>query len=94
MTPDESSLGRVVALLRECGVPYMLTGSVASGHHGRPRMTQDVDIVIDQKYGVRHDPRVLQVRTQGTAGCQRREQREAAIGCSAKAIGCSLRPMR
>jgi hypothetical protein len=51
VTPDESALGRVVALLHEYGVPYMLTGSVASGHHGRPRMTQDVDIVIDPERG-------------------------------------------
>lgn len=51
MTPEEAALGTVVRLLRELGVPYMVTGSVASGHHGRPRMTQDVDIVIDPGSG-------------------------------------------
>ncbi|MBK7154217.1 MAG: hypothetical protein IPH72_20965 [Sandaracinaceae bacterium] len=33
--------------LDRAGVPYMLAGSFASTLHGRPRSTQDVDIVID-----------------------------------------------
>jgi hypothetical protein len=33
--------------LDQAGVPYMLAGSFASTLHGRPRSTQDVDIVID-----------------------------------------------
>jgi hypothetical protein len=49
VTPDESALARVVSTLRECGVQHMVTGSVASGHHGRPRMTYDVDVVIDHE---------------------------------------------
>ena len=28
-------------------IPYMVTGSVASSYHGRPRATHDADIVID-----------------------------------------------
>lgn len=47
MTPEEAALGEVVRLLEALGVPYMVTGSVASSHHGRPRMTQDVDVVAD-----------------------------------------------
>ena len=47
MTPEEDVLGRVVARLDASGIPYMVTGSVASSHHGRPRTTHDVDIVID-----------------------------------------------
>ena len=33
--------------LAEAGIPYMVTGSVASSFHGTPRATRDVDIVID-----------------------------------------------
>lgn len=47
MTPEEEALTRVVRLLETLAVPYMVTGSVASSHHGRPRTTHDVDIVID-----------------------------------------------
>jgi hypothetical protein len=47
VTPDEAVTALVVRLLEECGVPYMVAGSIASSHHGRPRMTQDVHIVID-----------------------------------------------
>jgi len=40
-------LRTLVACLEGRDIPYMLTGSVASSHHGRPRTTQDVDVVID-----------------------------------------------
>jgi hypothetical protein len=33
--------------LERAGVPYMITGSVASSYHGEPRATRDLDIVID-----------------------------------------------
>jgi hypothetical protein len=33
--------------LESAGIPYMLTGSVASSFHGVPRATRDVDVVID-----------------------------------------------
>ena len=38
---------RVTKALDDCGIPYMVCGSVASTFHGRPRTTQDVDIVIE-----------------------------------------------
>lgn len=37
---------RIVGALEAAGVPYMLTGSFASAHHGIPRATQDIDLVI------------------------------------------------
>lgn len=37
---------RIAARLDEAGIPYMLTGSFAAAYHGRPRATQDIDIVI------------------------------------------------
>ena len=33
-------------LLTAAGIPCMLTGSFASGFHGAPRASQDVDLVI------------------------------------------------
>ena len=33
--------------LVEAGIPYMVTGSVASSFHGEPRATRDLDLVID-----------------------------------------------
>lgn len=40
-------LQRVVEVLDEAGVPYMLTGSLASAFYAVPRATQDIDVVIE-----------------------------------------------
>ena len=40
-------LRHVIRALEETGVPYMLVGSLASGAYGEPRLTQDIDVVID-----------------------------------------------
>jgi hypothetical protein len=40
-------LGRIVGILREAGIPHMLTGSLASAYYAAPRATQDVDLVIE-----------------------------------------------
>lgn len=40
-------LALVVGLLDEAGIPHMLAGSFASTYHGEPRMTRDIDLVID-----------------------------------------------
>lgn len=40
-------LASVIGLLERSGIPYMVTGSLASSYHGEPRATRDVDIVID-----------------------------------------------
>jgi hypothetical protein len=39
-------LRTVVGLLDDSGVPYMLTGSIASAYYAIPRATQDLDVVI------------------------------------------------
>jgi hypothetical protein len=39
-------LRRITSALDHAGIGYMLTGSFASAHHGVPRSTQDIDIVI------------------------------------------------
>jgi hypothetical protein len=40
-------LGRIAGHLATAGIPFMVVGSFASTYHGRPRTTQDLDVVID-----------------------------------------------
>ena len=40
------AVGALVSVLDAAAIPYMLTGSIASAHHGVSRATQDVDIVV------------------------------------------------
>lgn len=40
-------LRRLLGILEAMEVPYMVVGSLASAAYGEPRMTQDVDIVVD-----------------------------------------------
>lgn len=47
MTLDERSLSGVIRILEALDIPYMVTGSLASSHHGRPRTTDDADLVIE-----------------------------------------------
>ncbi len=47
MNVEEEAVGRLVRRLEALGIPYMVAGSVASSHHGRPRATNDADVVID-----------------------------------------------
>lgn len=47
MTLDKRSLSGVVRILEALAIPYMVTGSVASSHHGRPRTSDDADLVIE-----------------------------------------------
>lgn len=50
MSGVDSLLAHVVHALDRAGVPYMLAGSFASSHHGAPRATQDIDIVVDPTF--------------------------------------------
>jgi hypothetical protein len=36
--------------LNDLGIPYMVTGSVAAMLYGEPRLTHDVDLVLQIKY--------------------------------------------
>lgn len=47
MTSEQEALVAVVRTLERLDIPHMVTGSVASSFHGRPRSTHDADIVID-----------------------------------------------
>jgi hypothetical protein len=39
-------LGRLVAILDAASVPYMVVGGLAAIAHGRPRTTQDIDVIV------------------------------------------------
>lgn len=41
-----SVLRAITASLEHSGIEYMLTGSFASAHHGAPRSTMDINLVI------------------------------------------------
>jgi hypothetical protein len=43
----EDILRRVVDVLDEAKIPFMIAGSFASNMHGTPRPTQDLDLVVD-----------------------------------------------
>lgn len=45
MTLEEAAV-LVASRLRAAGIPHLLVGSFSSNHHGIPRSTKDVDIVI------------------------------------------------
>lgn len=47
MIGQELFLARLTTLLAAAGIPFMLSGSLASGIYGQPRATNDIDIVID-----------------------------------------------
>jgi hypothetical protein len=46
MTAGEVML-RLKAVFDRAGIHYMVTGSFASSHHGEPRSTQDIDLVVE-----------------------------------------------
>lgn len=43
----QALLGALISALEAEGIPFMLTGSLASSYHGAPRATQDIDFVVD-----------------------------------------------
>jgi hypothetical protein len=47
MITQREFLERLTGLLDKAGIPYMVAGSMSSSLHGRPRATQDADVVID-----------------------------------------------
>ena len=49
MAEELEVLKMVSQRLEKAGIPYMITGSVASNFYAVPRMTRDVDIVIQIK---------------------------------------------
>jgi hypothetical protein len=42
-------LRKIITLLEAARIPHMVVGSFASTAHGEPRMTRDLDLVIDPR---------------------------------------------
>jgi hypothetical protein len=40
-------LEQLVAVLERLQIPYLITGSVAAMAYGEPRLTNDIDVVVD-----------------------------------------------
>ena len=57
MTDQLDVLALVTARLDAEGIAYMVTGSMAAGYYGQPRMTRDVDLVVQLQPG---DPERLE----------------------------------
>ena len=45
--PEWNTLLEVISTLNQLRIPYMLTGSLAKTFYATPRMTRDIDIVIE-----------------------------------------------
>jgi len=46
MTSQDDFLKKLIKVLGDFSIPYMISGSFGSSYHGRPRATKDLDIVI------------------------------------------------
>jgi hypothetical protein len=46
VSPEADALRRVVEQVTSLGIPYMVAGSLASSHHGRPHSTHDVELDV------------------------------------------------
>ena len=57
MSEELDVLKLVTARLDATGIPYMVTGSMAMNYYAVPRMTRDIDIVVDLSAG--HAARVV-----------------------------------
>jgi len=44
---QEQFLDGLVSLLKDAGMAFMISGSLASSFHGEPRTTNDLDLVVD-----------------------------------------------
>ena len=47
MTDELAVLKLIAARLDAAGIAYMLTGSIAAGYYSEPRMTRDIDLVVE-----------------------------------------------
>jgi hypothetical protein len=46
---QQELLTKLAACLEVSGIPYMMTGSIASSLHGEPRSTHDIDVIVQIK---------------------------------------------
>lgn len=53
------ALTKLVDVLRRIGIRFHLTGGITAVAYGEPRMTQDLDLVIDAQAATRHRDRLI-----------------------------------
>jgi hypothetical protein len=46
MTSQDDFLRKLIKVMGDCSIAYMISGSFSSSYHGQPRATKDIDIVI------------------------------------------------
>ena len=51
MSEELEVLKIVTGRLNEANIPYMISGSIAANYYTVPRMTRDIDVVIELKHG-------------------------------------------
>lgn len=51
MSDELDVLKSVTARLQDAGIPYMVTGSMAANFYATPRMTRDIDLVVELSEG-------------------------------------------
>ena len=44
---QQTAFEMILKRLEKAGIPYMVTGSIAAVIHGEPRLTNDLDIVVE-----------------------------------------------
>ena len=54
MREEQELCLKITDVLERGGTRYFLTGSIASMYYGEPRMTRDIDIVVELSYGDVH----------------------------------------
>lgn len=52
---QQKLLKKVIQVLDQIGIQYMITGSVASNLQGEPRPTHDIDMVVDVPKSKAHE---------------------------------------
>lgn len=51
MSEELEALKLLSQHLRKAGIPFMVTGSIALNHYATPRMTRDIDLVVEMGAG-------------------------------------------
>jgi hypothetical protein len=78
-------LRRITTGLEDAGIAYMLTGSLASAHHGAPRSTVHIDIVIAG------DPNQLRAFVQSLPSKEYYVDLNAALDAHSRDLGVKLK---
>lgn len=73
----QSTLTRLVEVLRRFGIRFHLTGGITAVAYGEPRLTQDLDLVIDCDMALRHRDEFLAALSEAGFHLEQQTAREA-----------------